>query len=892
MTGNAVVTVSSNVTPSVTISSNVGDSICIGTNVTVTANVTNGGTTPSYQWKYDGANVGTNRNTYGRSSITNGKTITCVITSNATCQTTANATSNAITFEVTSKVTPTLTIATTGGNSICDGTSKNFTTSGTHLGDSPVYDWKVNGSSVDETGSTFSTSSLVDADEVSCSVVSNYGCLNTTTANSNAIAITVVENITPSLTVTSNKGAEFCNGVATFTATPTSLGNLSYEWKLNGSNVGNTTDTYERETSTDGDIVSCIVTTDYECVTSDNASDEITLTIWEATTGDTTATACETFDWYGETYTSSGVYTHPLQTVHGCDSIVSLNLTINQPSESDTTATACQTFTWYENTYTTSGDYNRVIPNAFGCDSTITLHLTINDTTYSITTANATNSYYWNNRTYYASGFYRANFAVLLNSVGCDSTAYLNLTLDFQTKIRDAQCNTTVASFGTPVLANSLPGGTQAYMFKVQRGLFVQEIERTTNFFTMSMITGVKNGQTYNVSVKVKRGDVWYNYNDVCSVSTPPYPTTQVKTTQCNSTITALNTAIGVDLVGGVTGYRVKVLDGLSTQTVDKSTNSFNLWDLSTKPLYDKTYEVSVALIYADTVTGYGSACNITTPASLQVGLCNSQVPLMTSLIKSTVFSGAQAYRIKLVNGAHSDSVEGTSFHTSFSKFTNIDSRTYGTTYDVSVKVKFNDVWNEYSASCPVTAQAMPLGISNATCNIGSFTSTSKITANTVTGATKYKFMLFNGATAVDSTIVTSASIVASAWKKFTRVANETYGVRVAVEYKGTYTSLSDVCLLTFLVPTPYAKEISNPAARFATIYPNPFVESIQFHEDESDAVYSINVLDITGKLVDSFEGNIVQLNAINIGSTYISGVYTLQLTKQEETKIYRVIKE
>ena len=56
--------------------------ICQGTSVTFTAVPVNGGTTPAYQWKVDGANVGTDSPTYVTTSLTNGQVVTCVMTSN------------------------------------------------------------------------------------------------------------------------------------------------------------------------------------------------------------------------------------------------------------------------------------------------------------------------------------------------------------------------------------------------------------------------------------------------------------------------------------------------------------------------------------------------------------------------------------------------------------------------------------------------------------------------------------------------------------------------------------------------------------------------------------------------------------------------------------------
>ena len=89
------------VVPSVSISSSTNN-ICVGTSVTFTATPTNGGSSPTYQWKNNGVNVGSGGSTYTSSSLANGDVITCVMTSNASCANPTIATSNSITNVVNS----------------------------------------------------------------------------------------------------------------------------------------------------------------------------------------------------------------------------------------------------------------------------------------------------------------------------------------------------------------------------------------------------------------------------------------------------------------------------------------------------------------------------------------------------------------------------------------------------------------------------------------------------------------------------------------------------------------------------------------------------------------------------------------------------------------------
>ena len=149
------------------------------------------------------------------------------------------------------------------------------------------------------------------------------------------------------------------------------------------------------------------------------------LTINQAPRGDTSAVACESFEWYGQEYTESGDYDHTIEMTVGCDSIVTLHLTINELPTSDTSVVACDSFIWYGQEYTESDDYAHIVPGE-PCNSIINLHLTINSSvTYEIS-AESNGEYTWNDTTYTISGDYVQTFEA---ANGCDSVVTLHLTI-------------------------------------------------------------------------------------------------------------------------------------------------------------------------------------------------------------------------------------------------------------------------------------------------------------------------------------------------------------------------------------------------------------------------------------------------------------------------------
>ena len=152
----------------------------------------------------------------------------------------------------------------------------------------------------------------------------------------------------------------------------------------------------------------------------------LVLTVNQAYAVDTTASACDSYVWRGQTYSESGNYPYHGQTKAGCDSLVTLHLTINHAAASDTTASACGSFVWHGQTYSESGDYPYHGQTKAGCDSLVTLRLTIHNATAGEETRSEYNSYTWNGTTYTQSGDYTYHTT---NIFGCDSTATLHLTI-------------------------------------------------------------------------------------------------------------------------------------------------------------------------------------------------------------------------------------------------------------------------------------------------------------------------------------------------------------------------------------------------------------------------------------------------------------------------------
>lgn len=145
--------------------------------------------------------------------------------------------------------------------------------------------------------------------------------------------------------------------------------------------------------------------------------------------GDTSAIACNSFEWYGTEYTASGDYVRVLTSSNAGDSVVTLHLTINNTQNTTISQKACESYIWESgdgNTYTATGNFVYSHTDINGCQQVDTLHLVIHHNTSGDTSASATDSFIWYGNTYTESGNYTHS---LTNLAGCDSVVTLNLTI-------------------------------------------------------------------------------------------------------------------------------------------------------------------------------------------------------------------------------------------------------------------------------------------------------------------------------------------------------------------------------------------------------------------------------------------------------------------------------
>ena len=161
-----------------------------------------GGTTPTYQWKVNGVNAGTNSPTFTSSLLQNNDVLSCNLTSSATCVVSPFASVNkTVTVIAPSVLSNSISSSLT---TICAGTSITLTATGTNIqGQYPYYQWFLNGTQISGqggpiggtgglSGPVITVTPLNTGDVYTCQLFDGEGC-HTTTGGvmSNSITVTI-----------------------------------------------------------------------------------------------------------------------------------------------------------------------------------------------------------------------------------------------------------------------------------------------------------------------------------------------------------------------------------------------------------------------------------------------------------------------------------------------------------------------------------------------------------------------------------------------------------------------------------------------------------------------------------------------------------------------------
>jgi hypothetical protein len=379
-TTSRLVTVNTNPTASI---SPTTVTICNGQSATLT--VSGGGT---YAWS---------------NSLGSNATVTVSPTTSTTYSVTvtgANTCSATVSRLVTVNVNPTAAI--NGSISICSGLSATLTASG-----GISYSWSNSlGTNAQVTVTPISTTTYV-----------------VTVTNSNSCSATASQTVSVNTQPTASIAgvSQICNGQST---TLTANGGNTYLW-ANG--LGSNTSITVSPTST----TTYTVTATIGANCSATASQTVTVNPSAASQFGQTICSGSSYLFNGIARTTSGSYSDTLQTINGCDSIVTLNLTVNAALTGSFSQSICSgsSFPFNGLQLTQPGAYNDTLQTLSGCDSIVTLNLSVNTVLESSMTNSicSGDTYLFNGLNLSQAGEYSDTVQTL---GGCDSIVTLTLIVN------------------------------------------------------------------------------------------------------------------------------------------------------------------------------------------------------------------------------------------------------------------------------------------------------------------------------------------------------------------------------------------------------------------------------------------------------------------------------
>ncbi|NUY80435.1 T9SS type A sorting domain-containing protein [Flavobacterium sp. MAH-1] len=305
---------------------------------------------------------------------------------------------------------------------------------------------------------------------------------------------------------------------------------------------------------------------------------------------------------------------------------------------------------------------------------------------------------------------------VAYNGVDDDCDGTIDEGSQIYSQVLASQCGTTLTSISSLIGAVSFGAPVNGYRFEVTNTQTnaVQVIDRSVPNFGLTMLSNYDYATTYSIRVMLRRNGIWLNYyGNPCLVSTPaildPGGAAAVSPSQCGIVLPTISTLVATTSLPGVTAYRFRVTnltDGTEPnvqQVIERNYHWFALTML-TRFNYGTEYQVEVAVKTSNgTWSGYGSPCNVTSPAVPTLSNCGATIASASTYIATTSLNRVQAYRFEVTNMT---TFEQTIVDRSLNWFTfaSVPSFTPGAVYSVRVALQTSGQWSPFGEACEITA--------------------------------------------------------------------------------------------------------------------------------------------------------------------------------------------
>jgi subtilisin family serine protease len=712
------------------------------------------------------------------------------------------------------------------------------------------------------------------------SVINSSGCQSAQSAFTN---VTVNSTVNPGVSIATATTTVCQNTAVIFTATASNGGSSpSYQWRVNGNNVGTNSNTFTSSTLSNGQTISCVLTSNANCVSPATAtSNSITITV-------------------------NNCNSVPLTQLRAAD-CGKQNMAINASVICDAVSGATNYDFEFTNLSTGIVGVRTTTTNSVGL-STVSPAIQFG-TQYNVRVRAKVGGVYGN---------YGAicNIGIVCNPSICGVPL---------TKLRSSDCGKLNFSPLTGQVIADAVSAASHYEFEfrnITTNIVYATKLQSSNVLALNTVVPTLQWNTqYNVKVRAYIASVAGTYGNNCIIGFIPdpnvagVPNTQLSNASCGATNLALTGSITCAAVTGASSYEWEFKNQANTTIVATKTTTSTSLNLSTVTglQWGTQYNVRVRA-YIGTVAGnYNISCLIglipdpsisgVPSTKLRTSDCGKLNFGLGGFAVADPVSGAAEYDFEIRNNVTNALITNRLQSSNVLTFSNVPSLTWNTQYKISVRARISSTWGVYGTACTIGFICDPnvcgvpvTALRNTDCGKLNFNLTSGfIVANTVPGATLYQFEITDIS---NNTIVTIASSTTMNLY-FNTInpalqSNKQYSIRVRATISGIVGNYGAACTIGF---TSGSREESAYEEQLAleenvslntielSVYPNPFnQQSNLFIHTFNNEKANVQIFDMIGNLVWNQQVNTNE--QVVIGNELANGNYIIKVLSENGVQL------